>query len=348
MIKRKKIYIEALRILAIFLVLFQHVPAFDYYLQDTSHVMGHLFFTLIAKINVPLFLMISGSLLLNREEGYREIFRKRMIKIILAILIFNFLVYLAENQFVFDLQDYCLGVFENGIDRSYWYLYSYLGFLVMMPLLHRIAQKMTKNDFILILFIHFVFSTIEPLLQWFVPTYLGQSFEFTWAFRIPFSTIKEIFYPLMGYYIDRKIHIESIHKRTLAGLGCLSLLGILISMFFTIWIGNQEGFSDEYLELFDYVSALSAFILIKSFFVHYEAVIPAWISQKIVLLGSVTYGVYLWDPFFRKLFFDGFDQTMIPWVGGFFSSVLWCICSFLVCGILVQFLKRIPKVKSLF
>ena len=56
MIKRKKIYIEALRILAILLVLFQHVPAFDYYLQDTSHVMGHLFFTLIAKINVPLFL----------------------------------------------------------------------------------------------------------------------------------------------------------------------------------------------------------------------------------------------------------------------------------------------------
>ena len=348
MIKRKKTYIEALRILAIFLVLFQHVPAFDYYLQDTSNVIGHLFFTLIAKINVPLFLMISGSLLLNREEGYREIFRKRMIKIILAILIFNFLVYLAENQFVFDLQAYCLGVFENGIDRSYWYLYSYLGFLVMMPLLHRIAQKMTRSDFILILFIHFVFSTIEPLLQWFVPTYLGQSFEFTWAFRIPFSTIKEIFYPLMGYYIDRKIDIEKVHGKTLAGLGCLSLIGILISMFFTILIGHQEGFSDEYLELFDYVSALSAFTLIKSFFVHYEDKIPAWLSQNIIVLGSVTYGVYLWDPFFRKLFFDSFDQTMIPWVGGFFSSVLWCISSFLVCGILVQLLKRVPKVKNLF
>lgn len=221
MVKVKKAYIEALRILAIFLVLFQHVPAFDYYLNepDLFHEILFIFFDLIAKINVPLFLMISGSLLLTKEERYIMIFRKRMIKIIIAILVFNFFVYMAEHDFVVDLTAYIIGVFENGIDRSYWYLYSYLGFLLMLPLLHRICRNMKASDFWIILFIHFVFSTIEPLMQFFVQTFLGQDFEFTWAFRIPFSTVKEIFYPLMGFYIDRILCVQKLQKKWIFTLG---------------------------------------------------------------------------------------------------------------------------------
>lgn len=350
MVKVKKTYIEALRIIAIFLVLFQHVPAFDYYLNDPDlfHEILFLFFDLIAKINVPLFLMISGSLLLTKEERYITVFRKRMIKIILAILIFNFLVYMAENDFVVDLQAYIIGVFENGIDRSYWYLYSYLGFLLMLPLLYRITRNMKISDFWIIIFIHFVFSTIEPLMQFFMQTYFGQDFEFTWAFRIPFSTTKEIFYPLMGFYIDRVMCIEKIHKKMIVLLGFLTLTGMIISIYFTITAGQLYGYSDAYFELFDYVSAIFAFIFIKKLFISYKDKFHTSFQSFIVKLGALTYGIYLWDPFFRKLIFDEFEFVLIPYFGGFITSILWCVFSFVLCGFIVSILKRTRHIQKLF
>ena len=322
MVKVKKAYIEALRILAIFLVLFQHVPAFDYYLNepDLFHEILFIFFDLIAKINVPLFLMISGSLLLTKEERYITIFRKRMIKIIIAILVFNFLVYMAEHDFVVDLTAYIIGVFENGIDRSYWYLYSY----------------------------HFVFSTIEPLMQFFVQTFLGQDFEFTWAFRIPFSTTKEIFYPLMGFYIDRIVCVEKMQKKWIFTLGLATLTGMIISICFTIIGGNLYVYSDAYFELFDYISAIFAFILIKRLFLSYKDQVNVSFQNFIVKLGALTYGIYLWDPFFRKMIFDEFEMTLIPYFGGFITSVLWCVFSFVLCGFIVSFLKRVPHIQKLF
>lgn len=350
MVKVKKTYIEALRILAIFLVLFQHVPAFDYYLNepDLLHEILFIFFDLIAKINVPLFLMISGSLLLTKEERYITIFRKRMIKIIIAILVFNFLVYMAEHDFVVDLTAYIIGVFENGIDRSYWYLYSYLGFLLMLPLLHRICRNMKASDFWIILFIHFVFSTIEPLMQFFVQTFLGQDFEFTWAFRIPFSTVKEIFYPLIGFYIDRILCVEKMQKKWIFTLGLATLAGMMISICFTIVGGNLYGYSDAYFELFDYISAIFAFILIKKLFLSYKDKINISFQNFIVKLGALTYGIYLWDPFFRKMIFDEFEMTLIPYFGGFITSVLWCVFSFVLCGFIVSFLKRALHIQKLF
>lgn len=50
MVKVKKTYIEALRILAIFLVLFQHVPAFDYYLNEPD-LFHEILFIFFAKFN---------------------------------------------------------------------------------------------------------------------------------------------------------------------------------------------------------------------------------------------------------------------------------------------------------
>ena len=54
---------------------------------------------------------------------------------------------------------------------AYWYLYCYLGFLLLLPLLRRIANGMTKQDFILLLLIHFIFSSLMPVINMILGAY---------------------------------------------------------------------------------------------------------------------------------------------------------------------------------
>ena len=67
--KQKKIYFEWMRILACGLVIFNHLEGYTLYKSSIGMKQGlYMLLTMITRINVPLFLMISGALLLKKEE----------------------------------------------------------------------------------------------------------------------------------------------------------------------------------------------------------------------------------------------------------------------------------------
>ena len=64
---KRKTYLDVLRILACFLVIFNHRRGYTAY-QNTTDMLSafyYMFYTMVTRINVPLFFMISGSLLLS-------------------------------------------------------------------------------------------------------------------------------------------------------------------------------------------------------------------------------------------------------------------------------------------
>ena len=78
--KAYKIHFEVLRLLAIFLVVFNHTKekGFDLYRYTDSAVIYYAGYSLsiLCKVAVPLFFMISGALLIGREESIRDLFKK--------------------------------------------------------------------------------------------------------------------------------------------------------------------------------------------------------------------------------------------------------------------------------
>lgn len=67
--RRKKTYIELIRIIAIFLVIFNHVDGYDLFAETTGKQdLVLILITMITRINVPLFLMISGAMLLGKTN----------------------------------------------------------------------------------------------------------------------------------------------------------------------------------------------------------------------------------------------------------------------------------------
>ena len=68
--KNKEVYIEVLRIVAVFLVIFNHTDGYFLYYSNTENPLTWWFSFLgsvLCRINVPLFVIISGALLLGKE-----------------------------------------------------------------------------------------------------------------------------------------------------------------------------------------------------------------------------------------------------------------------------------------
>ena len=83
--KNKTIYIEVLRTVSIFLVIFNHTRGlgnnlYSYVLPDTFSYWGSLALSIFCKVAVPIFFMISGGMLLGKEESIRELFQKRIFR----------------------------------------------------------------------------------------------------------------------------------------------------------------------------------------------------------------------------------------------------------------------------
>lgn len=149
---KKKYYLEAVRITAVLLVMYNHsAPFMSFATQHGVQYAVSFFLSLVCKAAVPLFYMVSGALLLGKNESFGELARKRILRIVAVIVIFSLLYYMkfaVRGQASVSPIRFLLGLPFDVAFLPYWYLYSYLGILVSLPFLRPLAQNMPKNAFL--------------------------------------------------------------------------------------------------------------------------------------------------------------------------------------------------------
>ncbi len=92
--KDKKIHLEILRIIACFFVIFIHTGKTGYVLFIEREI-GSLefwiyeFISVFSNFAVPIFFMISGAIMLGREEeSLKKLWKNRILKIFIALVVF--------------------------------------------------------------------------------------------------------------------------------------------------------------------------------------------------------------------------------------------------------------------
>lgn len=94
-------YIDVLRIIACLLVIFNHTNERGF-LRFASDTIGslewgcHLFISIFCKSAVPIFFMISGSVLLRKKETMIETY-KRIPKFLADLIVFSLVYFFAES-----------------------------------------------------------------------------------------------------------------------------------------------------------------------------------------------------------------------------------------------------------
>ena len=88
---RNLLHIELLRIIAAYFVIFNHTSKkgfflFSVYERGSLPYWVYMFFSVFCKISVPLFFMIAGALLLKKDMDLKEIWSKKIARILAALL----------------------------------------------------------------------------------------------------------------------------------------------------------------------------------------------------------------------------------------------------------------------
>ena len=98
-VKKKLLHIEFLRILCIWLVMFTHsaTSGFSLYIpmQHSRWFPLYILVPFWVKISVPIFFMISGALLLGKDEPISVVFKKRIWRFSQVLVTFSFISYVA-------------------------------------------------------------------------------------------------------------------------------------------------------------------------------------------------------------------------------------------------------------
>lgn len=214
---------------------------------------------------------------------------------------------------------------------SYWFLYSYIAFLIMLPILRIIAKYMTKEVMIYLLVLYGMFCGILPILEFYLE--LGSL-----AISIPFITNQVLFYPLIGYYLEENQVSFGTNKKLFvacAGLSIFSVISSSIISLKTLENGNPTG---KYFTLFGGYIAILVYLSMRDICKRISSERLQNIVRKI---SQCTFGIYLLHGFAFILIND-------VYVGGrYLDAWIKVLCVFASSFMITFVLRKIPLINKM-
>ncbi len=340
--KPKDIYLEVLRGIAVIFVIFNHTDAFFLYYSSTDNPMTWLFSfvgSVLCRVNVPLFVMISGALLLEKEETIRDLFRNRIRRIGIVLVVFSLLYYVlnvVRSMGSFSPGGFLRGLLSGSIQESFWYLYLYLGILFFMPIFRAVAASCTNRELKYLMGLQIVLGIGGRIFSHLLGIEINSNIYFLNIY---------VFYLLSGYYWGKRIDTKQISIERMHGI-CLINIFCLLGVYILVRVDYfHKGVYDQgILDILTPILAPGIFLNIR--WICQRCVIPEKIRKIIYEVGDCTFGIYLMEQLARILLLP-----MYLYLSGNTFGILACSCyvagSFGVAWLFTELLKRIPGVKGL-
>lgn len=336
---KKKTYIEILRIIAAFLVIVNHTNSTVFLNSTISKTWyASLLYFFISKIAVPIFIMIMGALLLEKRDTPKK-YLIRIVRCVCVILVFSAINY----AYFHEKEEWCIkGILESflqGATNAYWYLYLYLGILIMLPILQILANALKKKELQLLLIISLLLAGTIPMLPLFSELKIN-SYLTTGLFNPYFGML------FCGLYIE-KYMVVTKKRAFLAGLCFIILLALQVLMTRQFYLEDSSWYlqMDNRTYITITLGAICVFVIIKYLCSVFE--ISAILEKIIVYIGGLTFGIYLFGDLIidvLKPFRDWLtDQELHIMV----VTIIIQVCVFIMCGICTAILKLIPGIKKI-
>ena len=340
---RKIEYLELLRIIASFFVIVNHTASGEFLAMQPGERKWFLLvaYFFMSKTAVPVFLMISGVLLLRHVDGYRK-HGARIFRIVLDIVIFSFVYYVRSwyvNGMSFDLIEFFKLIYRQKVTNAYWYLYLYLGILVMLPLLQRLASAMGRREYVYLMILSVGFLGLMPIL-----IHYREGFLYNAGFSSVFlSTLAALLF--LGYFLEN--HLEIRWQYALVSVmvlaGCLMFL---VAATYGEYQRTPEDylFFDERTHLTITAMAASLFYLARCF----GSVCRVRVFWKAVTwLGGCSFGIYLLSDLFLDIYMPFYQLYLLHRFHVIAALLIYEALIFLTGAAVTAILRCIPLVKRL-
>lgn len=351
-VKKRVWSLDILRIIAVGCVVMLHVSYGGvslFNIKSTYYWVASILYGLTCMA-VPLFVMISGALMLNEDKKItnRSIF-KRIVKFIFILFIWAFIYAIFEKVFktvshgkTVNVCDVIIYMIEGHYHL--WYMFMLIGLYLITPILRLFVKRENKNYvkyFILIaVAVQFIEPAIDFIIKLIYPTAANYYMDFINKFHISF-VCKYVTYYLLGWYFTN-IEINK-SKRV-----CIYIIG-LVGMLFTV-IGiplfllkgirlDNVFYNNLSINVLSYSSMFFLFVLLRC---RNLEVKNDKYARGTIELSKLSFGVYLIHDIIRQVL-----NGLIVSGNLLVNCVLIFVITFILSYVLTYILSKIPIVKKI-
>lgn len=334
-------WVNLLRIIACFLVVLSHscdpfVSQFD---TNRESFLTGVFTGSFVRSCVPLFVMMSGVLLLPINMSMADFYKKRIVRIliplafwsiVLPILFFVYLNYVNPGT-----QNKALNLANHTFDATFsklytfifnfsfatiplWYMYMLVGLYLIMPVFSGWLKQATKKDIEVFLGVWGI-ALVLPYIKMAAPL-LGYNGNYgnmglfgvcDWNDYGTFYYVSGFTgYLVLAYYLV-KYPLNWSWNKMLSITIPMFLVGYLITSFG--FIETQKHFPGNYanLEIVWYFAGINVFMMTFPVFVIVQKMNIAS-SAGLSKVASLTFGIYLCHFVFVEVGYDVVEAIMAP------------------------------------
>ncbi len=297
------------------------------------------FYDSMSRVAVPLFFMLSGSLLLPKDEPIIVTYKKRFGRILIPLAFWSIFYIFWNALYLKTGSITALSFFSLLISSSHyhlWYLYAVLGIYICLPFLRRFVLASGNKMLIYYILIWVMAVSIVPVLEIFTGI----------KSKIDLSSIKgHVGYFMLGLLLS-KIWYRKIHAiiSFFMYITCV-LFTAYLTYFFTLRNAGKlyENFY-EYLSLNVILSSAAMFIVLKYLAFNFELLQIKMIRQFVLIISRCSLGIYLIHPIFLDLMKRGFMDISLSGSTGnpLISIPCTAVSAFCLSVVFVFILDKIP------
>lgn len=293
--KEKNYQLEVLRVISCMNVVLIHVC--NLYTRSFGNISdGEYIFSVIlnafARTSVPIFFMISGATSLGSHYDFKKYLKK--VGSIAGILVLSSILYRIWNIVYFDRAYDYHDLFSTPTKLHLWYLYAYLGVLIMLPFLQSMFRTLEKKYEILFVIIWFVSIISHRVL-----------YRLNMSVTYPLPLMDGTYYVgyfVLGYLMNKyktEIRIKRVYLQIIRWTSlCMTIGFVCYGSFSRDWYLQYRG-------LFIALQSTAMFLLIlqkKS-----KKEVP-FVKKMVTKIAKVSFMIYLIHPFFLDIY-----KTIMPY-----------------------------------
>ena len=323
--KERIFYYDFLRAFAIIAVLICHVDLFFGPLTTNSQIIAQMAFHDIGRIGVPIFLMISGALLLNRDYDLSDFLKRRFARIIYPFIFWIVLI-LAQLYYLHYNSQYLWNTFIGNPSIT-WYFWTLIGIYLFIPVINAFIEKYGLKGceyFLSIWFITIILKTFNSY-----PLFPNFSLDY-FAYYIG--------YPVLGYYLNNKKFNLSDKKICVIGF---IILVISLAIFVYFDYNKLSLISEIYLNVPIVFMGAGMFVFIKYLdrITSFKHVKNNIIGKAIISISLCSYGMYFSHVIVLKFLspFNPNSTLLFPVMFGLTIFLSW---------LLPYIFSKIPNIKN--
>ncbi|MCO6024385.1 acyltransferase family protein [Prevotella cerevisiae] len=341
---KRLLSLDILRILACFLVMFQHSSEFFYIgaggkVADAGIAFNVGILSSLDRICVPLFVMLSGYLLLPMKVHTSAFLKKHIIRVAGPFLFWciGYAVYYVfyRGDSITLMMEHIFSIPVNfGTDVGHlWYIYMILGLYLLIPILSPWLERCSKKELQGYLVI-WLLTTFLPYFHLIFPQILGECYWNPTPLLYYFTGFAG--YLILGYYFKKYGSFSTASSLAMTIIGYLFTASI-----FCLRADKVVNVAD--LELSWSFCSINVVMMTAGVFSFIQSITrkKRWNTHPFLAdLSNKTYGMFLAHIMILNFYHDLFTgMSLSLWV----EIPMLALCTFITIYIIISLLSFLPK-----